>query len=332
MIKKTTVTLLILGSLFALAGFTYMNHFAKTPLSIRGTTILVTIDRGAVLKQISNTLYSNHLIENDLAFQALARLQQKAGIIKSGEYELSPAMSPAYLLDLLCRGKVKRYRITIPEGLTVAEIALKIEAAGLGERTEFMELAHDPSFCATLGIPAGYLEGYLFPDTYLFEKSTPTPRLITTMVKRFKAMFPPEWEALAKASGLSMHQVVTLASIIEKETGTPGERPLISSVFHNRLKQKMRLQSDPTVIYGIANFNGNLTRRDLKTPTPYNTYTIKGLPPGPIANPGRQSLEAALFPAESKFRYFVSKNDTTHYFSETLKEHNRAVRKYQRGR
>ena len=145
-------------------------------------------------------------------------------------------------------------------------------------------------------------------------------------------MFPPEWEALAKSRGLSRHQVVTLASIIEKETGSPEERPLISSVFHNRLKQKMRLQSDPTVIYGIANFNGNLTRRDLKTPTPYNTYTIKGLPPGPIANPGRQSLEAALFPAESKFRYFVSKNDTTHYFSETLKEHNRAVRKYQRGR
>jgi UPF0755 protein len=331
MIKKIAFTLLILGSLSALAGFTHINHFAKTPFNVRGTPLVLTIDRGTALKQISNILYNNHLIENNLAFQLFVRLQQKAGAIRSGEYELSPAMSPAHLLDILCRGKVKRHRITIPEGLTVAEIAQKIEAAGLGGKTEFMELAHDPSFCATLGIRAGYLEGYLFPDTYFFEKPTTTPHIITTMVKRFKAMFPPEWEPLAKARGLSMHQVVTLASIIEKETGTPGERPLISSVFHNRLKQKMKLQSDPTVIYGIANFNGNLTRRDLKTPTPYNTYTIKGLPPGPIANPGRQSLEAALFPAESKFRYFVSRNDTTHYFSKTLKEHNRAVRKYQRG-
>ncbi|SMC35399.1 UPF0755 protein [Desulfocicer vacuolatum DSM 3385] len=332
MIKKTIFTLLILGSLFALAGFTYMNHFATTPLSTRGNTRMVTIERGSVLKQISNHLYTRHLISNKLLFEAFVRLQKKSGAIKSGEYELSPAMSPAYILDLICQGKVKRYRITIPEGFTVAEIAQTIEKKSLGKKAEFMALSQDSSLCRTLGIPADRLEGYLFPDTYYFEKATPTSRIITTMVKRFKTIFTREWEALAKSKGLSMHQVVTLASIIEKETGTPEERPLISSVFHNRLKAKMPLQSDPTVIYGIADFNGNLTRRDLRTFTPYNTYKIKGLPPGPIANPGRQALEAALFPANSNFRYFVSRNDTTHYFSKTLKEHNRAVRKYQLGR
>jgi len=331
MIKKITFTLLILGS-FALAGFSYLNHFAQTPLSMKGTPLLITINKGAGLKQISTILYSNHLIKSNLTFQLLARLQKKDGAIKAGVYELSPAMSPAHLLDILCRGEVKRYRITIPEGLTVAETAQRVEAAGLCKKKEFIRLAHDPSFCAALGIPADNLEGYLFPETYFFEKSTPTRRIISTMVKQFKAMFPPEWKAFAKAQGFSVQQVVTLASIIEKETGLPEERPLISSVFHNRLRLNMRLQSDPTVIYGIANFNGNLTRKDLKTPTPYNTYIIKGLPPGPIANPGRQSLKAALFPADSKFCYFVSRNDSTHYFSETLKEHNRAVKKYQKGK
>ncbi len=328
-IKKTTLPLLILCGAAALAGFTYMNHFAETPLKRQGHTRLITIARGTVLEQISDTLFNNQVIGNSLLFRIFVRLQKKAGDIKAGEYELSAAMSPAYLLDVLSRGKVKRHRVTLPEGLTVAEIAQRLDIKGLGNPSEVMALAHDPSFCAALGIDAANLEGYLFPDTYFFEKNTPTATILTTMVQRFREIFVPEWKTLANERGLSVHQVVTLASIIEKETGTPEERPLISSVFHNRLKQNMRLQSDPTVIYGIADFNGNLTRKDLKTPTPYNTYVIKGLPPGPIANPGRQSLEAALFPAESNFRFFVSKNNSTHHFSVSLKEHNGAVRKYQ---
>ena len=152
------------------------------------------------------------------------------------------------------------------------------------------------------------------------------------MVQRFRSVFKPEWEERAASFGFTVHEVVTLASIIEKETGATFERPLISSVFHNRLRKKMRLESDPTVIYGIKDFNGNLTRKHLKTRTPYNTYKIRGLPAGPIANPGRASLEAALFPEKTKYIYFVSKKDRTHYFSTNLKEHNRAVRKYQLGR
>ncbi len=328
-LKKTALTILLVCTITTLAGFMYIKHFADTSLTSRDTTRLITISRGSVLKQISDTLYRNHLISNDLLFQVFVRLQKKAGVIKAGEYELSAAMSPAYILDMLSRGKVKRHRVTLPEGFTVAEVARQLELAGLGDRADFMALAHDPAFCTRLGMDADTLEGYLFPDTYFFEKNTSPQFILTTMVKRFQAIFVPEWKTQATRSGLSIHQVVTLASIIEKETGNPDERPLISSVFHNRLKRNMRLQSDPTVIYGITDFNGNLTRRDLKTPTPYNTYVIKGLPPGPIANPGRQAMEAALFPADSRFYFFVSKNDTTHHFSATLREHNRAVGKYQ---
>ena len=328
-IKKTILTLLIICGVISLSGFTYLHHFAQTPLKREAHTRLVTIVRGTVLKQVADTLHDNQLIANSLRFQIFVRLQKKAGSIKAGEYELSAAMSPAYLLGILSRGKVKRHRITLPEGLTMAEVGRRLSLKGLGNPSKFMSLAHDPSFCASLGIDAGNLEGYLFPDTYFFEKNISTAAILTTMVQRFQAIFLPEWKDRAAGSGLSIHQVVTLASIIEKETGAPDERPLISSVFHNRLKRNMRLQSDPTVIYGIADFDGNITRRDLKTPTPYNTYVIKGLPPGPIANPGRQSLKAALFPAESNFCFFVSKNNNTHHFSVSLKEHNRAVRKYQ---
>lgn len=152
------------------------------------------------------------------------------------------------------------------------------------------------------------------------------------MVKRFWSVFKPEWKNRAKTLGFTIHQVVTLSSIIEKETGAPVERPIISSVFHNRLKRGIRLESDPTVIYGIEDFNGNITRRDLAEDTLYNTYRIKGLPPGPIANAGIESIEAALYPADTRFLYFVSKKDNTHQFSTNLKDHNMAVQKYQLGR
>jgi UPF0755 protein len=152
------------------------------------------------------------------------------------------------------------------------------------------------------------------------------------MVKRFWSVFKPEWEEQTKFLGLTIHQVITLASIIEKETAIADERPIISSVFHNRLKRNMRLESDPTVIYGIEDYDGNITRKDLKRPTPYNTYTMKGLPTGPISNTGAKAIEAALYPASTKFLYFVSRNDRTHYFSTNFKDHNRAVQKYQLGR
>jgi UPF0755 protein len=180
-----------------------------------------------------------------------------------------------------------------------------------------------------LNVPADSFEGYLFPDTYFFPRGVLAKDIITTMVNRFWTQFGVDWKERADELGLSVHEVITLASIIEKETGVSSERPIISSVFHNRLKKRMRLESDPTVIYGISDFDGNITRKHLDTHTPYNTYRIRGLPPGPIANPGAAAIESALFPAETDYLFFVSKKDRTHKFSTTILEHNRAVRKYQ---
>lgn len=320
--------LLLCGGALA-AGFEYLKYFAKTPTVPRAESLTLTIARGMGLSQTATHLFKHGLITHPVPFKVLVRLRREQAHIKAGEYELSGTMSPGQILDILCRGKVKRHRITIPEGLTMAEISQRINQSGLGERPDFMPLARNADFCKELGITAEHLEGYLFPETYFFEKSASAAVIIRTMVNRFHEIFQADWKQRAKEMGLSVHQVVTLAAIIEKETGAAKERPLIASVFHNRLKKKMRLQSDPTVIYGIADFNGNLTRKDLKTPTPYNTYQIAGLPPGPIANPGRQALEATLYPTKSNFLYFVSKKDGTHHFSKTLKAHNRAVRKYQ---
>jgi UPF0755 protein len=229
-------------------------------------------------------------------------------------------------------GKVYLHRLTIPEGYNLIQIARAVETEGFASEADFLKAANDPDLVHAKGIDAQTFEGYLFPDTYYFPRGVTPENIISIMVKRFRSVFTPEWEEHAKTLGLNIHQVITLASIIEKEAAVADERPVISSVFHNRLKRNMRLESDPTVIYGIEDYNGNITRKDLAHPTPYNTYTIKGLPPGPISNTGAKAIEAALFPADTKFLYFVSRNDQTHHFSTNFKDHNRAVRKYQLGR
>jgi UPF0755 protein len=224
---------------------------------------------------------------------------------------------------------VRLYKVTVPEGSTLKQIAAIVESAGLATRAEFLSVAADADFVREKGIDAGTFEGYLFPETYFFPKNTAAREVITAMVDRFRSVFTEAWKKRAADIGLSVHQVLTLASIIEKETGAPSERPIISSVFHNRLRRGMRLETDPTVIYGIDDFDGNLTRKHLATPTPYNTYLISGLPPGPIASPGRAAIEAALYPADTAYLYFVSKKDGTHQFSKTFADHNRAILTYQ---
>jgi UPF0755 protein len=209
------------------------------------------------------------------------------------------------------------------------QIAAEIARLELADADAFRRLANDSEMAAALGHGVGRLEGYLFPETYYFAKDVTPRKIIETMVGRFDAQFSEAWRRRAAQLKMSVHEVVTLASMIEKETGAAQERALISSVFHNRLKKKMRLESDPTVIYGLKEFDGNLTRKDLMTPSPYNTYLIAALPQGPIANPGRPALEAALFPAQSDYLYFVSKQDGTHLFSRTYREHSAAVLKYQ---
>jgi len=229
-------------------------------------------------------------------------------------------------------GDVIKIRITIPEGLTLKEIAARVAGAGIGTAEQLLKAAGDLARLSRLGVPGKNLEGYLFPETYTVTSTTTPVEVVRAMVAQFEHQVTPDLLAAAKARGLDRHALVTLASIVQKEAGNDAEMPLIAGVFHNRLRKGMPLQADPTVIYGVVNFDGNLTRRHLITPTPYNTYTQKGLPPGPIASPGLVALRAAAFPAETKALYFVARGDGRHEFSATLEAHNRAVRHYQLGR
>ena len=247
----------------------------------------------------------------------------------AGEYQLSAHTPPAQILDQLLKGKVKLYRLTIPEGLNMDEIALLVQKANFCDTTNFLSLCQSSDFIKTLKVNSHSLEGYLYPDTYFFPKHTTCQQVLEKMVASFHKIYTREWEKRTEELGFSVHEIVTLAAIIEKETGDASERPLISSVFHNRLKRNMRLESDPTVIYGDKEFDGRIRTRHLRRKTPYNTYQLRGLPLGPIANPGALALKAALYPDESQYLFFVSKNDTTHYFSKTLSEHSKVVRKYQ---
>ena len=295
----------------------------------REKTVLLPPGRGfaAVLAALGDA----GVVSDPFRFKLLARLLGCDRRIRSGEYRFSSEMSPVEILNRLATGRVVLHALTVPEGSSLREIAALVGDAGIGDGQAFLARALSEEAAAARGIPGRTLEGYLFPDTYYFPRDTEADRIIQTMLGRFEEMYDPTWTARAHRMHLTRHQVVTLASIIEKETGAAGERPVIASVFLNRLKRGMRLQTDPTVIYGIENFDGNLTRKHLETPTPYNTYRIDGLPPGPIASPGRASLEAVLFPEETDFLYFVAKGDGTHQFSTRLADHNEAVRRYQLG-
>jgi len=290
---------------------------------------LIIIKPGQNFKSFSKSLQQDDIIKDLYKFNLFARIKGYDKKIKAGEYLLSAAMPPNKIFHIILSGRVRLYKLTIPEGYNLNQIASNLARAGLGKEEDFLRAALDSSLVHEEGIDAETFEGYLFPETYYFQKDITPEKIISAMVKRFRSVFSPAFKEQAKELGLSIHQTVTLASIIEKETGDPEERSVISSVFHNRLKKKMRLESDPTVIYGIKDFDGNIKKRHLKTSTPYNTYQIHGLPPGPIANPGKKAIEAALFPADTDFLYFVSKKDTTHMFSTNIRDHNRAVRKYQ---
>lgn len=300
-----------------------------TPSGQSTVPVLVEFEQGASFAKILNTLNEKGLVRNKTAFLLLARLKGSTKSIHAGEYEFSASMSPATILEKLEKGMVVKHPITIPEGYNVREIAELLEDAGLSRKTLFLAKAYDKRFLSKLGIDASSVEGYLFPDTYYLTKGMSEESIVTQMTARFKEEFTDKMKMRAKEVGLSLGEVVTLASIVEKETGAAIERPRIARVFLNRLKRGIMLQSDPTVIYGIKGFNGNITKKDLLADTPYNTYRRRGLTPGPIANPGLESLRAVLYPEDSQYLYFVSRNDGTHYFSKTLSEHNMAVHRYQ---
>jgi UPF0755 protein len=291
---------------------------------------VVEIPEGASFKDVSNLLGEKGLILSPFWFRLLGKVQDAERKVKPGEYDLHTAMRPAEILNMLVTGKVIKYTVLVQEGFTARQIGKLLDEARIVKEADVARLVSDPLFIKTLGVDGPTLEGYLFPDTYYFPRRAKAEEVVKAMVAGYRQAYTPEMQARAAALGMTERQVVTLASIIEKETGQDEERPLISAVFHNRLKRRLPLQSDPTVIYGITNFNGNLTRADLTRRTPFNTYTSTGLPLGPIASPGSKSIIAALNPAPVDYIFFVSKNDGTHQFSTTLAEHNRAVGRYQK--
>ena len=318
---------LMLGIPFSLG---LLLFFSVPPSRPENVVEIITIPSGTNLNHVAQLLQARGVISSHLLFILLARWRAVDTQIKPGEYQLSHRMLPHEVLNKLIRGEQIRYSITSPEGLTLAQIACLFQKMKLADKNKFTQLATDPTFIASLGMDEKSLEGYLFPDTYKFFRGIGEKNIIRRMVQRFNKIYNGQFRRRAEELHLSRKEVITLASIVEKETADPKERPLISAVLYNRLKKNMRLQCDPTVIYGLEHFNGDLTRQGLETYTPYNTYLVNGLPPTPIGNPGKDSIQAALYPANVDYLYFVSKNDGTHCFSTTLPEHNYAVNEYQK--
>lgn len=321
-------SLLVLAVIGALIGwFTYYALSPGPQVDFSENTVF--IPKGTSVEQIGGLLDNADLLENDFRFLLLTRILGVSSKLPAGEFRLDTNQNPVDLLTQLVSAEPVQHQLTVVEGLRIEEIADIFAVDAWIDRDRFLELARDSGFIAKLGLgPLSNLEGYLFPDTYRLIKPSPgEEKILARLVNRALEVY----DSLEQGENeLTRHQVFILASIVEKETGKAAERPLIASVFHNRLKRSMKLQSDPTVIYGVENFDGTLSKKDLKAETPYNTYRIGGLPVGPICSPGSESLQAVLTPAATKYLYFVSQNDGSHHFSSSLREHNRAVRKYQR--
>ncbi len=331
--RKSLIPWLLLAFLLFLAGSLSLGLFVyfNTPVEKEGREVVVEVPGGATLLSASKLLAGSGVIRSVRPFVFLAKLRGRADRIQAGELRFRTDMTSLEVMEVLSRGKAVTYQVTIPEGFNIQQIIAVLAAKGLGNKDRFSELARDPDFCRSHGVPADTLEGFLFPDTYSWPKGLAEEEILSQMVAHFKRVFTEEMKERARELNMTQLEVVTLASLIEKETGAPEERELVSSVFHNRLRKGYRLQTDPSVIYGIENFDGNLTREHLKKDHPYNTYTRYGLPAGPIANPGEASLRAALYPAQTSFLYFVARGDGTHVFSSSLVEHNKNVRLFQLG-
>ncbi|MCO6429423.1 MAG: endolytic transglycosylase MltG [Deltaproteobacteria bacterium] len=330
------VLVILVPALVAFGSYSLMRHFFFSPVDpTDNKTVLFQIPPKTTFQSICRDLEAQGLVRYSWSLDIISRLKRVDKKIRAGEYALNKAMSPTEVLQTLVDGKVFERKVTVREGASIWDIGPIIEQAGLLSKDEFNAALVNPQLIREAGIPeeSGSFEGYLFPETYSFSRPVDPKYIIWRMLEEGQKKWPDDFTLRADDLKMTRHEILTLASIIEKESGTDvGEQAMISAVFHNRLKEGMKLQADPTVIYGIPNFNGNLTKIDLETPTPYNTYTNFGLPPGPICNPGATAIRAALYPAETTAKYFVGNGQGGHVFSDTLDEHNRAVRQYQLGR
>jgi UPF0755 protein len=292
----------------------------------------VEVPQGAGTAEIRRRLIEGGVVHDEYTFRAALWWSGEARNLQAGEYRFAEPMSPLAVIQKIGRGDIYTRRITFPEGLTIGEMAKLYESRGFGSAQSFIDAAGDTAAVRELDPEATDLEGYLFPETYALPRGVPASRLIEQMVDRFLSTYTESMRQGAAAQGLTTRQVVTLASLVEEETAQPQEHPLVAAVYRNRMRLNMPMQADPTVIYALqksGRYNGNIRREDLQYDSPYNTYRHPGLPPGPIASPGKASLEAALAPADVPYLYFVSRNDGTHVFAQTLAQHNANVYEHQ---
>jgi UPF0755 protein len=323
--------LLILLALTAAAALLYM-RVHESYRGFQASEQFVDIPQGSGSRAIGDHLVAAGVVRDPATFRTALYLSGQGRRLKAGEYRFDRAMTPFEVIDKMARGDVYVIVLTFPEGLTIADMAKIVDAHGLGAASSFVAAAKDVSSIRDLDPAATDLEGYLFPETYAVSRHTDAAKLVRLMTARFEHVFTPDLRQAAAAQHLSVRQTITLASIVEKETARADERPLVAAVYTTRLRIGMPLQCDPTVIYALTRahrYDGNLHHDDLSFDSPYNTYRYPGLPPGPIASPGRASIEAALHPASADYLYFVSRNDGTHAFARTLEEHNRNVQQFQ---
>jgi UPF0755 protein len=329
--------LAFLATLATLAALGYAFWLRETRLPVRGIglpPVTFTVAQGATGESIGRQLQEIGLVRYPWIFRTLVHLQGTGTRLRAGDYAVDGPLTLADIVEMLVRGETANKGVTFPEGRTLREMAEIVDGVGL-RPTTFLDVAEDATPIADLDPLAANLEGYLFPDTYQVSTYVDAPEkaLVNRMVQRFREVIAPEREAIA-ASGRTLREIVTLASLVELETARRSERPRIAAVFLNRLTKKMPLQTDPTIIYALreaGRYDGNIRKKDLGIDSPYNTYKRPGIPPGPIGSPGIEAIRAVLRPASGDELYFVSRNDGSHVFSRTLTEHNRAVNTYQRG-
>ena len=329
---RIALAVVIVGAGAAALGGVAWTRIHEPYKGFAGGEQFIEIPAGSGSAEIRRRLVDGGVVRDEMALRAALWVSGAARRLKAGEYRFDRALTPLEVVDKLERGEVYLRRITFREGLTLREMAAVFAEREFGTAEAFLEAAADPSAIAELDPKARDLEGYLFPDTYDLPRSATAAATVRLMVDRFKASYDERARALAAEQGLSTREVVTLASLVEKETAQADERPLVAAVYRNRMRIGMPMQADPTVVYALTaagKYDGNIRKQDLSLDSPYNTYRYPGLPPGPIAAPGKASIDATLAPAAVKYLYFVSRNNGSHVFAETLAQHNANVHEHQ---